>query len=75
MYLGHYTCIASNIAGTDTAEIDLIVNDENECETGMNKCKQICYNTIGSYYCGCYQGYYLLEDQYTCEGKETHTET
>ena len=33
------------------------VADIDECDT--NPCDQLCTNTVGSYSCGCYEGYEL----------------
>lgn len=69
-FSGLYTCISSNVAGTDTAQMKVTVKDVDECENGMNRCKQLCYNTYGSYKCGCYRGYKLLDDQVSCQGND-----
>ena len=46
----------------------LYVADINECETDNGGCQHICFNTYGSHFCDCRQGYHLLEDNITCEG-------
>lgn len=40
--------------------------DINECSLGIHLCQQQCNNTLGSYTCGCNEGYY--EDGYNCTG-------
>ena len=68
-FLGQYICISSNIAGTDTADTYLRVNDINECRTNIHLCEQTCVNTLGSFRCDCKQGYRLMQDGRSCEGK------
>ncbi|OII70848.1 uncharacterized protein cubi_00993 [Cryptosporidium ubiquitum] len=36
-----------------------ICEDIDECSNGDSKCDQLCFNTIGSYRCGCYKGFRL----------------
>ena len=48
--------------------INILHVDINEC-MDSNICDQYCNNTEGSYYCDCKSGYYLLNDNKTCEGK------
>ena len=69
-FLGQYICISSNIAGTDTAETYLRVNDIDECRANIHLCEQTCVNTLGSFRCDCKQGYRLMQDGRSCEGKE-----
>ena len=40
-----------------------------ECSEGLFNCNQICNNIIGGYYCTCYNGFELLYDNHTCQGK------
>ena len=47
-----------------------MLSDANECDHGTALCNQECINTIGSYSCDCYSGYKLLEDGFTCVGKD-----
>ena len=42
-------------------------SDVNECETESNVCDQLCENTIGSFQCGCNEGYSLIRDGKSCE--------
>ena len=45
--------------------------DINECNDGIDRCEHLCYNTIGSYDCGCLAGYGLnASTSYpqTCDG-------
>ena len=44
-----------------------IVADADECADQQNPCEQNCNNTVGSYQCGCRQGYQLVNDT-QCEG-------
>ena len=44
-----------------------ILSDVNECETEANNCDQLCENTVGSFQCGCNEGYFLNNDGKTCE--------
>ena len=44
--------------------------DMDECQsTSLNRCQQQCFNTFGSYKCGCDKGYQLSSDGKTCTGK------
>ena len=47
-----------------------IVSDINECGGGPHDCDQVCHNIPGSYKCSCEDGYTLLSDNKTCEGKK-----
>ena len=40
--------------------------DMNECSATGHGCSQLCYNTDGSYNCGCREGYSLNDDGRTC---------
>ena len=40
----------------------------NECDKGIAECNQQCNNTNGSYFCTCFEGYDLDENNYTCFG-------
>ena len=40
--------------------------DINECAQNNGGCEQGCTNTKGGYFCSCYQGYRLLQDNRTC---------
>ncbi|XP_077996694.1 uncharacterized protein LOC144450002, partial [Glandiceps talaboti] len=44
----------------------LCERDIPECLFGIDDCTQICYNTFGSYVCGCSSGHYLATDGKTC---------
>lgn len=46
----------------------IMLLDINECVGGMSSCNQECVNAIGSYNCTCYDGFYLLNDNHTCQG-------
>ena len=41
--------------------------DLNECRR-YNECAQTCVNTVGSFYCSCWNGYELADDNRTCTG-------
>ena len=43
--------------------------DVNECTEGTHQCQQACLNTIGSYTCGCNDGFMLGTDGRSCNGK------
>ena len=42
--------------------------DIDECREETDGCGQICSNTVGSYTCGCYNGYRLATDRHACNG-------
>ena len=44
--------------------------DIDECVRNISGCNQNCTNTNGSYFCSCYAGYEILNDNRTCVGKE-----
>jgi len=44
------------------------VLDTDECLQNNGGCNHICNNTDGSYQCLCRKGYFLTEDNRTCEG-------
>ena len=51
----------------------IIIIDVDECIHNISGCNQNCTNTNGSYFCSCYPGYEILNDNRTCVGKEfTH---
>lgn len=43
-------------------------HDFNECSRENGRCDQSCHNTLESYFCSCWKGYRLGDDQHTCEG-------
>ena len=45
--------------------------DINECREETDSCEQNCVNTIGSYTCGCRDGYRLNRDGIACNGMST----
>ena len=49
--------------------IHVLKIDIDECRLGSSNCTQLCSNTIGSYLCGCNNGYILGMDNITCNGK------
>ena len=44
----------------------LLLSDVNECETQRDICDQTCINIMGSFQCGCNEGYSLSSDEKTC---------
>ena len=42
--------------------------DINECASNENDCEQQCFNSIGSYKCGCDEGCEFNETANTCQG-------
>ena len=48
--------------------IIIYYSDINECDWGISGCSQKCFNTVGNYYCDCYNGYLLGSDNHTCIG-------
>ena len=43
-------------------------SDIDECHENIDGCSQLCSNTVGSYTCGCRDGYRLASDGHTCNG-------
>ena len=43
--------------------------DIDECALNISGCNQNCTNTNGSYFCSCYPGYEIENDNTTCIGK------
>ncbi|KAM4642152.1 hemicentin-1 [Discoglossus pictus] len=56
--VGSYICAVKCGAGFRAAPNDLTCQDINECQES-SPCHQRCFNTIGSFHCGCDPGYYL----------------
>ena len=46
-----------------------MIVDIDECARNISGCNQNCTNTIGSYFCTCYPGFEMLNDNRTCVGK------
>ena len=44
----------------------MIILDINECATINGNCPQLCNNTVGSFTCGCNEGYLLSSDGRSC---------
>ena len=40
--------------------------DIDECDEDISGCDQVCFNTLGSYYCNCEKGYELDTNNHTC---------
>ena len=64
--VGHYSELLFVVITT------FIVIDVNECLTDNGGCTHQCNNTVGSYYCSCWNGYELSSDNHTCIGKYTN---
>lgn len=47
---------------------EFLLLDLDECEVVNGGCEQVCINSIGSYSCGCYQGYNLEDNASNCTG-------
>ena len=47
--------------------------DIDECLDSNGRCNHNCTNTVGSYECSCWQGYFLSDDQHTCVGMYVFT--
>ena len=52
----------------DTINHPLYAVDIDECQFRNGGCDHDCANTNGSYYCSCYDGYNLKEDNSSCAG-------
>ena len=61
--LGDYTCLCR--AGSHQATRHYCA-DENECLANATLCHQVCINRNPEYECGCWAGYYLAGDAYSC---------
>ncbi|XP_073439014.1 hemicentin-1 [Dendrobates tinctorius] len=55
---GSYACVLNCGAGFRASANGLDCKDINECQE-MNPCHQLCFNSIGSYHCGCDPGFNL----------------
>ena len=42
--------------------------DIDECRSNADDCDQLCNNTIGSFQCGCIDGFVLSSDRRNCTG-------
>ena len=47
----------------------LLNTDVDECVDNNGGCGQVCNNTVGSFSCGCSEGYLLNSDEISCDGK------
>ncbi|XP_040264776.1 hemicentin-1 isoform X1 [Bufo bufo] len=56
--IGSFKCILKCGVGFRTSANGLDCKDINECQE-LNPCHQRCFNSIGSYHCGCDPGFYL----------------
>ncbi|XP_075689566.1 hemicentin-1 [Rhinoderma darwinii] len=56
--IGSYTCLLKCGVGFKASANGLDCKDINECQES-NPCHQHCFNSIGSYHCGCDQGFFL----------------
>ncbi|VDI53713.1 Hypothetical predicted protein [Mytilus galloprovincialis] len=41
-------------------------HDVDECRASNGNCEHKCFNSIGSFYCGCHEGFHLAEDNKRC---------
>ena len=48
---------------------DILILDIDECARNISGCNQNCTNSNGSYFCSCYPGYEIENDNKTCIGK------
>ena len=64
-YLCYWTCSVNNIY---YCLIIAYIIDVNECELGTDNCDQLCIDDLGSYHCGCYNGYLIDNDSSSCVG-------
>lgn len=46
------------------------ISDVDECRANNGNCEHKCFNSIGSFYCGCHEGFQLAEDNKRCVGKK-----
>ena len=53
----------------------ILFSDINECLNEENTCDHQCNDTDGSFLCLCREGFKLSDDQYSCEGLFSLTET
>ena len=44
-------------------------SDIDECQEQDVGCQHLCYDSQGSYSCGCFPGYALMEDEKSCNSK------
>ena len=51
----------------------ITLSDIDECSEQSDDCVQNCKNVIGSYVCGCDEGYSLNDDGHSCDGKPFST--
>ena len=49
--------------------LNQLLTDIDECAEGTDDCVTTCYNTVGSYKCGCQEGEELNDDETACIGK------
>ena len=69
----HHNCTGKVISCFNFLYIESIQLDINECSTNNGDCEQVCFNTIGSFYCACTSGYNLMSGKY-CSGKISSTD-
>lgn len=51
-------------------DLDHILTDIDECALDTDKCEQLCYNNLGSYRCGCRDGFLLnTTTRQSCYGR------
>lgn len=52
---------------------EFIILDIDECREESDDCHQDCYDTEGSYWCSCYEGFTLADNNVTCNGRASST--
>lgn len=58
-----------NHSNTDYVSLPILMHtDINECVNSNGGCAQLCNNTVGSFLCGCNEGYFLNTDDVNCDG-------
>ena len=56
-----------DIANNNSCLLILLL-DINECKWNLHDCDDLCFNSPGSYECGCRKGCELDHDNKTCNG-------
>ncbi len=54
--------------------VPLLCIDINECNLANGNCDHTCFNTEGSFYCVCNEGFLLLEDKLGCTGNHKNSD-
>lgn len=56
-----------SVSKIDGYFVAMTFTDIDECAEGVDRCKQKCINTIGSFHCDCYAGYRLRSNNQSCK--------